>query len=89
MIVCDLCGESKECRQREIDGREYDICDDCWRPLAEKLKGKGRVKKSRETVFLPPRAIPEPEPEQPKPAPERPPKIWGNAEMADCGKQEQ
>jgi len=25
MILCDLCGESKECLQKEIEGKEYDI----------------------------------------------------------------
>src|ERR1700730_9354952 len=63
MILCDLCGQGKECRQWEIDGKEYDICHDCSNPLAEKLKGKGRV-------------IPEPIHEEPKP-PREPPKIWG------------
>ena len=75
MILCDLCGQGKECRQWEIDGKEYDICHDCSNPLAEKLKGKGRVRKERETVFLPP-VIPEPIHEEPKP-PREPPKIWG------------
>ena len=42
MILCDLCGQVKECLQKEIDGKEFDICADCWRPLEEKLKGKGR-----------------------------------------------
>ena len=54
MILCDLCGQSKECLQKEIDSKEYDICSDCWNPLAEKLKGKGRAQKSREIVLLPP-----------------------------------
>ena len=45
MILCDLCGEAKECLQKEIEGKEYDLCTDCWRPLAEKLKGKGRAKR--------------------------------------------
>ena len=54
VILCDLCGQAKECSPRQIEGREYDICADCWNPLAEKLKGKGRMKKERETVFLPP-----------------------------------
>ena len=25
MIICDLCGEAKDCLQREIEGKEYDI----------------------------------------------------------------
>ena len=48
MILCDLCGESKKCHPREIEGKEYDICADCWHPLAAKLKGKGREKKERD-----------------------------------------
>ena len=75
MIVCDLCGAKKKCSQREIEGQEYDICPDCWNPLAEKLKGKGRTARERETVFLPPLTTPE-RPE-PKPMPGEPPKIWG------------
>jgi len=75
MILCDLCGQAKECLQKEIEGKEYDICSDCWNPLAEKLKGKGRKTKEREMVFLPP-VIPEPEHEEPKPVPGEPPKIW-------------
>jgi ribosome-binding protein aMBF1 (putative translation factor) len=50
MILCDLCGEAKECLQRVIDGKEFDICADCWRPLEEKRKGKGPAKKTREIV---------------------------------------
>src|SRR6058998_123748 len=76
MIVCDLCGQPKECFPKEIEGREYDICSECWDPLAEKLKGKGRVKQERRTVFLPP-PLKEPEPQQPKPEPGKPPIIWG------------
>ena len=76
MILCDLCGQAKECKQREIDGKEYDICAECWKPFAEKLKGKGRMKKKeRETVLLPPLTT---QPEKPKkPLPGEPPKIWG------------
>ena len=55
MIICDLCGETKDCSHREIEGKEYDICSECWTPLALKLKGKGRAK-NPETVFLPPRS---------------------------------
>lgn len=76
MILCDLCGEANQCLKRQIDGKEYDICGKCWNPLAEKLKGKGRVKKERETVFLPP-LTQEPEPKELKPLPGQPPKIWG------------
>jgi hypothetical protein len=77
MILCDLCGQAKQCEQKEIEGKQYDICAECWMPLAEKLKGKGRATKERETVFLPHLAK---EPEQPgqKPAPGEPPKIWGS-----------
>lgn len=79
MIVCDLCGQARKCQAREIEGKEYDLCADCWDPLAEKLKGKGRVKKRRDPVFLPPRTG-EPEPEKEKPGPMRePPKIWGRS----------
>lgn len=76
MILCDLFGQARECEQKEIEGKEYDICAECWKPLAEKLKGKGRASKVRETVFLP--HLPkEPEQPEPKPAPGEPQKIWG------------
>ena len=78
MILCDLCGQAKECTPRQIEGKEYDLCADCWNPLAEKLKGKGRRKKPREMVFLPPLQT-EPEPPPQKPGPLEPPKIWGEA----------
>ena len=81
MILCDLCGQAKECLQKNIDGREFDICAACWQPLEEKLKGKGRVKRKRETVFLPPQ--PAPEPEEPKAPPRLPPKIFGGPEHAN------
>lgn len=77
MILCDLCGQARECLQKDIEGREFDICADCWRPLEEKLKGKGRVKRTRERVLLPPRTVPEPE--EPKTPPRLPPKIIGQA----------
>jgi hypothetical protein len=54
LILCDLCEQAKECSIREIDGKQYDICAECWAPMAAKLKGKGRPKKERERVFLPP-----------------------------------
>jgi hypothetical protein len=62
MVVCDLCGQRKECFQRDIEGKRYDICSDCWSPLAKKLKGKGKgeedpkrslVKEPEESPTLP------------------------------------
>ncbi len=44
IIICDLCGKQKECLQKEMEGKEYDICSECWSALAQKLKGKGRNK---------------------------------------------
>ena len=75
MMLCDFCGKQKECFQKEIDGREFDICADCWRPLEEKLRGKGRPKREREIVFLPPPITPEPE--EPTTPPGLPPTIVG------------
>jgi len=80
MVICDLCGEAKQCRAREIEGKEYDICSDCWTPIAQKLKGKGR--EQRETVFLPSPETQAPEPKEVKQLPGEPPKIWGNAARA-------
>ena len=78
MTICDLCGQEKRCSPKEIEGREFDICASCWKPIAMKLKGKGRRVRERETVFLPP--VPDPrtvaEPGVPKPLPGEPPKIW-------------
>jgi hypothetical protein len=73
MITCDLCGEAKDCLQKEIEGKEYDICSECWKPLKHRLRGKGRAKK--EMVFLPPRERTKPEDDEPVPG--EPPKIWG------------
>jgi hypothetical protein len=41
LILCDLCGKSKECLQKQIDDKGFDICADCWRPLEEELKEGG------------------------------------------------
>ena len=83
MIICDLCGATKDCLQKEIAGKEYDICAECWDSLAQKLRGKGRVK-GREAVFLPPpRAITEREDEEPNPPPGEPPKIWGAVDTSN------
>ena len=80
MMICDLCGQQKDCQHREIEEREYDICAQCWNPIAVKLKGKGRPKKDRETVFLPAPPIKEPERKEQDPKPGEPPKIWGTAQ---------
>lgn len=74
---CDLCGEKKECFQKEIDHREYDVCRECWSELQAKLQGKGRATQ-REIILLPPPKDPD-EPEE-KPAPVGPPIIRGNSE---------
>jgi hypothetical protein len=80
MVICDLCGEAKECLQKEIEDREYDVCSDCWNLLEQKLRGKGRTRK-QETVFLPPpRPNKDREDQGPEPLPGGPPKIWGTAD---------
>ena len=78
MITCDLCGKANDCLQKEIEGKEYDICSECWELLAQKLKGKGRGK-PREMVFLPQRPRKEQEEEEPQPLPGGPPVIQGEA----------
>ena len=45
MILCDLCGNQKECFQKEIDGREFDICADCWWPLGREAERQRAVEK--------------------------------------------
>jgi hypothetical protein len=75
MITCDLCGEAKDCSQKEIESKEYDICSECWKPLEQKLRGKGRAKK--EMVLLPPSRERTEREDEDKPAPGEPPKIWG------------
>ena len=75
MITCDLCGKAKDCLQKEIDGKEYDICSECWEPLAQRLKGTGR--KVRETVFLPSRPAKERKEEDAHPLRGEPPIIQG------------
>ncbi len=75
MIICDLCGKAKDCKQREIEGKEYDICSECWDPFAQRLKGKGREPR-RELVLLPARSAKEREGE-PHPLP-GPPVIQGD-----------
>ena len=74
MTVCDLCGKAKQCLQKDIDGREYDVCSECWNPLAERLKGKGRAKNALTVLLPPPRSIEEDDKPEP---PDYLPKIWG------------
>ncbi len=78
MVTCALCGESKECSAKEIDGKEYDVCSECWDALCRKLSGKGRDIKHRTTVLIPPLETPKEKPEPP--TPNEPPKIWFQAE---------
>ncbi len=78
MITCDLCGKAKDCLKKEIDGKEFDICSECWEPLAQKLEGKGRAK-PRETVFLPQRPLKEKEEDKPHPLPGEPPVVQGES----------
>ncbi len=61
MITCDLCGKARDCLQKEIEGKEYDICS----------KDRGTV------FLPPPSAFKEREDENPEPLPGEPPKIWG------------
>ena len=77
MIICDLCGEARDCLQKEIGGKEYDVCAECWNPLAQKLKGKGRAI-NRELVLLPPPSAVKEQEEEERPG--EPPTIWGAAQ---------
>jgi hypothetical protein len=79
MIVykCDLCSEVRECSQREIEQTEYDICADCWNALADKLKDKGRPKRSEKlSVSHSPVVVPQQPVQEPRrPFPGQPPDI--------------
>ncbi len=80
-VTCAMCGESKDCTAREIEGKEYDLCIDCWDALNHKLEGKGREIKRRMTVLVPP--PPDTQKEKPEtPAPHEPPKIWFQRNLA-------
>ncbi len=46
MITCDFCGEAKDCLQKEIEGKEYDICSESWNPFAQNLRGKGLLSRA-------------------------------------------
>ena len=50
MIYCDICAQERECLRKKIDEKEYDICQPCWRRLAEKLRAKGRIAQEQEEV---------------------------------------
>ena len=47
MIVCDLCGQAKECIQTQVNGNGHDIRLECWNRLANKLRGKGTIRFAR------------------------------------------
>lgn len=80
-MICALCDQARTCFKRQIEGKDYKICSECWNPLAEKLKGKGREKMEREMVFLPPLTIKERGDEEPKPLPGGAPKIWARTHI--------
>lgn len=80
MVFCDLCERAKECSERRIEDKKYDICADCWNALAAKLKDKGRNAKDRPIVLLP-ASQPAAEPET-RPEPHRLPEIWGKSVMS-------
>jgi hypothetical protein len=78
---CDLCNEIRDCAQRILEDKEYDICSECWKSLVEKLEGKGRSKKSSEIIALPSPRVPD-SPDEPKPSrfPGAPPTVYGSAQ---------
>ncbi len=80
LYQCDLCGEIRECAQKEIQQTEYDVCAECWTALQKKLNGKGRRKKNCETVILPPPAAPDPQHEKRPSFPGQPPEIIAESE---------
>jgi len=41
---CDFCGNPAACVQKQIDGKEFDLCGACWSSLADKISGKGRLR---------------------------------------------
>jgi hypothetical protein len=87
MIVyrCDVCNEIRECEQKDISDKEYDICSECWKALLAKLVGKGRSKGAHEFVTLPiQQPLPE-SPQEPRPPspPGAPPTIYGSAALVN------
>jgi hypothetical protein len=86
MIVyrCDLCGEIRDCNQREIDRLEYDICSECWSALMAKLKDKGRRKSKDERGFKFPEVLLPELPKETRPKlPGQPPEIIGDSQLAN------
>jgi hypothetical protein len=77
---CDLCNEIRDCSQRLIEDKEYDICSDCWNSLVQQLQGKGRPKRGNEIIALPQPPVPD-LPDEPKPSrfPGAPPTVYGSA----------
>jgi ribosome-binding protein aMBF1 (putative translation factor) len=78
LYQCDLCGQVRACTPKEIEKREYDVCGECWAALSQKLAGKGRSRKARDTVFLPPPEI-EHSSREDQPFPGQPPEIIGGS----------
>jgi hypothetical protein len=39
MVICDFCGEPKDCLQKDIEGKEYDICFEMLEPFRTEIKG--------------------------------------------------
>jgi hypothetical protein len=79
MIIykCDLCDQTRECVQKKIDGKYYDVCLECWQPLEAKLKGKGRTTaKEAFEVSLPPLTKVDATDDKEKPFPGAPPDTW-------------
>ena len=74
ILDCALCGQTKDCLQKVIDGKEYDVCSDCWETISKQLQGKGRIIKRDVVVIAPPDLRREREDERPFPG--VPPKIW-------------
>ena len=78
MIVyrCDLCDQIKNCGEKEIEGRFYHICLECWTPLEVKLKGKGRAR-DKEKIEPPSLSVQTDDSQEKEiPFPGQPPKTW-------------
>ncbi len=53
MIICDLCGIAKDCLQKEIEGKEYDICSvfRMLEPVRTKAEGERQSEESGNRVL--------------------------------------